>query len=90
MICNIPEGSVCTASTIDLGKKLIHVVRTDPSVGIVQRVKFGVQPCWRFRVCRAVYLIGMQACPRPQWLARKLQWCGYKCVSSHCGSQSHV
>ena len=39
---------------------------------------FGVQPCWRFSSVPEPCLIGMEACPGSQWLARELQSFGHK------------
>ena len=75
MIRNKPRGA--TVYGIDLGKNIFHVVGTDPAGNVVQRVKFRRDTLRAFfeRAERAV--VGMEACPGSQWLARKLQAMGH-------------
>lgn len=67
----------CAVFGIDIGKNLFHVVGLDGSGAIVQRIKFRRETLLQFfeRACRT--LVGMEACPGSQWLARKLQAMGY-------------
>jgi transposase len=74
MIRNKPLGTVYG---IDLGKNLFHVVGTDPTGSIVQRVKFRRETVLAFFDRAEPSLIGMEACPGSQWLARKLQAFGH-------------
>ena len=75
MIRNKPRGA--TVYGIDLGKNIFHVVGTDSAGNVVQRVKFRRDTLRAFfeRAERAV--VGMEACPGSQWLARKLQAMGH-------------
>lgn len=75
MIRNKPRGA--TVYGIDLGKNLFHVVGTDPAGNIVQRVKFRRDTLFTFFGHADHAVIGMEACPGSQWLARKLQAMGH-------------
>lgn len=75
MICNKPRASVYG---IDLGKNLFHVVGTDQTGSVVQRVKFRRETLLAFFERSEPVLIGMEACPGSQWLARKLLMLGHK------------
>ena len=63
---------------VDLGKNLFHVVGFDELGTVVQRVKFRRDTLLAFfdRVDRTI--VGMEACPGSQWLARKLQMMGHQ------------
>jgi transposase len=63
---------------IDLGKNIFHVVGFDGTGAVVQRVKLRRDTLLRFfeRANRAV--VGMEACPGSQWLARKLAAMGHQ------------
>lgn len=74
MIRNKPRASVYG---IDLGKNLFHVVGTDQAGSVVQRVKFRRETLLAFFKRAEPALIGMEACPGSQWLARKLQALGH-------------
>jgi len=69
----------CGASVygIDLGKNLFHVVGTDSSGHLVQRVSLNRQTLFHFFSNASVALIGMEACPGSQWLTRKLTAMGH-------------
>jgi transposase len=75
MIRNTPRGA--TVYGIDLGKNIFHVVGTDPTGNVVQRLKFRRDTLLAFfeRAERAI--VGMEACPGSQWLARKLRTMGH-------------
>src|SRR5438045_691373 len=75
MIRNKPCSTVYG---IDLGKNLFHVVGTDATGSIVQRLKFMRETVLAFFERAEPCLIGMEACPGSQWLARKLQILGHK------------
>jgi transposase len=62
---------------VDIGKNVFHVVGTDTAGEIMQRAKFGRETVVRFFQRAAPAIIGMEACPGAQWLARKLQTLGH-------------
>lgn len=76
MIRNAPRGAAVYG--VDLGKNLFHVVGLDDRGAVVQRVKFRRDTLLAFfeRAARAV--VGMEACPGSQWLARKLLAMGHQ------------
>lgn len=74
MIRNKPQAAVYG---VDLGKNLFHVVGTDATGNIVQRVKFRRETLMAFFERAEPSLVGMEACPGSQWLARKLQALGH-------------
>ncbi len=75
MIRNKPKGA--TVYGVDLGKNVFHVVGTDQAGNIIQRVKFRRDTVLAFFQQAAPALVGMEACPGAQWLARKLQAMGH-------------
>lgn len=72
---NQPCGAVVYG--IDLGKTSFHVVGLDTAGFPVQRVKLGRATIFQFFANATPALIGMEACPGSQWLARKLQALGH-------------
>jgi transposase len=76
MIRNAPRDAAVYG--VDLGKTTFHVVGLDPGGAVVQRVKFRRDTLLAFfeRATRSV--VGMEACPGSQWLARKLVALGYQ------------
>ena len=62
---------------VDLGKNLFHVVGLDERGAVVQRVKFRRDTVLAFFIRASPSLVGMEACPGSQWLARKLQAMGH-------------
>ena len=62
---------------VDIGKNIFHVVGTDPLGHIVQRAKFRRETGLAFVDRAAPAVVGMEACPGAQWLARKLQAMGH-------------
>lgn len=62
---------------VDLGKNLFHVVGLDERGAVVQRVKFRRDTVLAFFARASPSLVGMEACPGSQWLARKLQAMGH-------------
>jgi transposase len=76
MIRNAPRNA--TVYGVDLGKSLFHVVGLDDAGAVVQRAKFRRDTLIAFfeRAARAV--VGMEACPGSQWLARKLIAMGHQ------------
>ena len=75
MIWNKPRGA--TVYGIDLGKNIFLVVGADPAGNIIQRVKFRRDTLLAFFERAEPALVGMEACPGSQWLARKLQAIGH-------------
>jgi transposase len=75
MIRNVPRNAAVYG--VDLGKNVFHVVGMDDHGAVVQRVKLRRDTLLTFfeRAARAV--VGMEACPGSQWLARKLQAMGH-------------
>lgn len=72
---NRPAGA--TVYGIDLGKNTFHVVGTDSSGRPIQRVTLGRNTIFTFFANAQVALVGMEACPGSQWLARKLEALGH-------------
>ena len=62
---------------VDLGKNVFHVVSLDAVGAVVQRVKFRRDTLLAFFERAARTIVGMEACPGSQWLARKLQAMGH-------------
>jgi transposase len=62
---------------VDLGKNLFHVVGLDNRGAVVQRVKFRRETLLTFFERAAGAVVGMEACPGSQWLARKLLAMGH-------------
>jgi transposase len=75
MIRNKPRGA--SVYGIDLGKNVFHVVGTDLSGNIIQRVKFRRDTLLAFFEQAGRAVIGMESCPGSHWLARKLQAMGH-------------
>jgi transposase len=71
-----------TVYGIDLGKNAFHVVGTDSNGRPIQRVTLGRNTIFPFFSNASVALIGMEACPGSQWLARKLEALGQNYSSS--------
>jgi transposase len=63
---------------IDLGKNLFHVVGLDDTGAVVQRTKFRRNTLLTFFERADRVVIGMEACPGSQWLARKLSAMGHQ------------
>ena len=62
---------------IDLGKSSYHVAGTDRDGRLVQRVTLSRATIFLFFSNAPAALIGMEACPGSQWLARKLETFGH-------------
>lgn len=62
---------------IDLGKNVFHVVGIEPSGEAVQKASFRRDTLLQFFGRAASALVGMEACPGSQWLARKLTALGH-------------
>jgi transposase len=70
----IPETA---AFGIDIGKKVFHVVALNAAGAVIQRVKFSRDTLMAFFDAAPKVLIGMEACPGSQWLARRLAAMGH-------------
>jgi transposase len=75
MIRNKPRGAAVYG--VDIGKNTFHVVGMDSSGTVIQRAKFRRETLLAFFGRAQTALIGMEACPGSQWLARKLQSLGH-------------
>jgi transposase len=72
---NQPLGAVVYG--IDLGKTRFDVVGCDAARRPIQRVKFSRDTLFAFFTAAPKALIGMEACPGAQWMARKLSDLGH-------------
>ena len=72
---NQPRGA--TVYGVDIGKTTYHVVGLDQQGKPIQHAKFGRATILNFFAKAAPAVIGMEACPGSQWLARKLQALGH-------------
>lgn len=79
MIRNAPRDAAVYG--VDLGKNVFHVVGVDTSGAVIQRAKFRRDTLLAFfeRAGRAI--VGMEACPGSQWLARKLLAMGAEAIA---------
>ena len=62
---------------IDIGKKVFHVVALNAAGAGIQRAKFSRDTLMAFLEAAPKVLIGMEACPGSQWLARRLTAMGH-------------
>lgn len=62
---------------VDIGKTLFHVVGLDSSGAPIQRATFRRETLLQFFERAEPVLVGMEACPGSQWLARKLMALGH-------------
>lgn len=72
------EQCIAVTFGVDLGKTWFHVVGLDATGSPVKRAKLNRAGITRFFVNFPRSLIGMEACPGSQWLARKLQALGHQ------------
>ncbi|MDP2082839.1 MAG: IS110 family transposase [Pseudotabrizicola sp.] len=70
----IPET---VAFGIDIGKKVFHVVALNAAGAIIQRAKFSRDTLIGFFEIAPSAVVGMEACPGSQWLARRLAAMGH-------------
>src|SRR4051794_35841042 len=63
---------------VDLGKNIFHVVGLDERGAVVQRVRFRRDTLLTFFERAQRSIVGMEACPGAQWLARKLIAMGHQ------------
>jgi transposase len=66
-----------TAFGVDIGKNLFHVVGLDPAGTPIQKATFRRDTLLQFFERAAPTLVGMEACPGSQWLARKIAAMGH-------------
>lgn len=74
-IRNRPRGAAVFG--VDIGKNIFHVVGLDAAGQPVQRVRFRRDTLLQFFERAAPAVVGMEACPGSQWLARKIQALGH-------------
>lgn len=67
-----------TAFGIDIGKKVFHVVAMNAAGAVIQRAKFSRDTLMAFFDAAPKVLVGMEACPGSQWLARSLVAMGHE------------
>ena len=63
---------------VDIGKNVFHVVGLDAAGQPIQRATFRRDTVLQFFERASPTVVGMEACPGSQWLARKLQGFGHK------------
>jgi transposase len=69
----MPKPSdLATTYGIDIGKNGFHLVALDGQGAIVQRARLSRTMVFKFFAAARPALVGMEACPGSQWLARKL------------------
>ncbi|MCV2880397.1 IS110 family transposase [Sedimentimonas flavescens] len=71
------DPKTCAVFGVDIGKTLFHVVGLDASGAPVQKVKLRRDTILQFFAQADSTLVGMEACPGSQWLARKLRELGH-------------
>ena len=76
MIRNAPQDAAVYG--VDLGKNVFHVVGLDHRGAVVRRLKFRRDTLLAFFERTARSIVGMEACPGSQWLARKLEAMGHR------------
>ncbi|UXO86214.1 IS110 family RNA-guided transposase [Brucella intermedia] len=62
---------------VDIGKNVFHVVGLDPAGRPIQKATFRRDTVLQFFERATPTIVGMEACPGSQWLARKLQGFGH-------------
>jgi transposase len=75
MIRNKPRDAAVFG--IDIGKNIFHVVGVDSAGKPIQRVRFRRDTLLQFFERAKPALVGMEACPGSQWLARKIRALGH-------------
>ena len=75
MIRNQPRD--CAVFGIDIGKTVFHVVGLDERGAPLQKAKFRRETLLQFFERARPTVVGMEACPGSQWLARKLKDLGH-------------
>jgi transposase len=67
----------CAVFGVDIGKNVFHIVGLDNIGAPIQRAKFRRETLLQFFERADRRLVGMEACPGSQWLARKPQQMGH-------------
>jgi len=62
---------------VDIGKNIFHIVGVNAAGAPIQRVRCRRETLIQFFQRAAPAIVGMEACPGSQWLARKIQSCGH-------------
>ena len=75
MLRNKPRDA--TVYGVDIGKNIFHVVGVDATGKPVQRVRFRRQTLLQFFGRAEPAIVGMEACPGSQWLARTIRSFGH-------------
>jgi transposase len=75
MICNKPRDAAVFG--IDIGKNIFHVVGIDSAGQPIQPVRFRRNTLLQFFERAKPALVGMEACPGSEWLARKIRAPGH-------------
>jgi transposase len=76
MIRNKPRDAAVYG--IDIGKNIFHVVGLDATGQPIQRARFRRETLLVFFERATPAIVGMEACPGSQWLARKIEALGHK------------
>lgn len=63
---------------VDIGKNIYHVVGVDGDGAPIQRARFRKDTLLQFFERAEAAVVGMEACPGSQWLARKLSALGHE------------
>lgn len=75
MIRNKPRDAAVYG--VDIGKNLFHIVGVDAAGQPIQRARFRRGTLLTFFAQARPAIIGMEACPGSQWLARRIQALGH-------------
>jgi len=75
MIRNQPRDAVVFG--VDIGKNIFHIVGIDEAGRPIQRVRVRRDTLLQFFARAKPAIVGMEACPGSQWLARKLNVFGH-------------
>lgn len=73
---NKPKGAATYG--VDIGKTRFDVVGLDAAGAVVERLKFRRDTLLAFFADAPAAIVGMEACPGSQWLARELQCRGHR------------
>lgn len=76
MTCD--TSAVAAVHGVDLGKTIFHVVSLDDRGAVIRRAKFKRDALLGFFERAPRSIVGMEACPGSQWLARKLLAMGHR------------
>ena len=71
------QSQAATIYGIDIGKNVFHIAAVDEKGRVIQRTKLSRTRIFSFFSNVPAALVGMEACPGSQWLARKLDALGH-------------